>query len=296
MIEVKSLCKNYGDKQVLKDLSFKVEPGEITGFVGPNGAGKSTTMKIIMGLEMPTSGETFIDGVPFAKSKVPSSTIGCCLGSEFLPEKMKGKDYLSYLCDAANIKNFNIEEALSYVGLTGAGNMRISDYSLGMKQRLGIAGALLGNPDNLMFDEPINGLDVDAIRWIREVFISLAKAGKTVFVSSHIMSELELIADKVIILQNGTVATQGTLADLEKNQGKEERVVIKSEQTKEVLSLFEEKGINFKKNGDEVIVKDIKASDVGKLIFSNGLTLYHLENKTLNLEDVFMESKEVKND
>ena len=296
MIEVKSLCKNYGDKQVLKDLSFKVEPGEITGFVGPNGAGKSTTMKIIMGLEMPTSGETFIDGVPFAKSKVPSSTIGCCLGSEFLPEKMKGKDYLSYLCDAANIKNFNIEEAISYVGLTGAGNMRISDYSLGMKQRLGIAGALLGNPDNLMFDEPINGLDVDAIRWIREVFISLAKAGKTVFVSSHIMSELELIADKVIILQNGTVATQGTLADLEKNQGKEERVVIKSEQTKEVLSLFEEKGINFKKNGDEVIVKDIKASDVGKLIFSNGLTLYHLENKTLNLEDVFMESKEVKND
>lgn len=296
MIEVKSLCKNYGDKQVLKDLSFKVEPGEITGFVGPNGAGKSTTMKIIMGLEMPTSGETFIDGVPFSKSKIPSSTIGCCLGSEFLPEKMKGKDYLSYLCDAANIKNFNVEEALSYVGLTGAGNMRISDYSLGMKQRLGIAGALLGNPNNLMFDEPINGLDVDAIRWIREVFISLAKAGKTVFVSSHIMSELELIADKVIILQNGTVATQGTLADLEKNQGKEERVVIKSKQTKEVLSLFEEKGINFKKNGDEVIVKDIKASDVGKLIFSNGLTLYHLENKTLNLEDVFMETKEVKND
>lgn len=296
MIEVKSLCKKYGDKTVLDNLSFKVKPNCITGFVGPNGAGKSTTMKIIMGLESATSGETFVDGAPFSMSKNPSKTLGCCLGSEFLPNKMRGKDYLAYCCEVSNISGVNVDTALDYVGLSGAGKKKICDYSLGMKQRLGIAAALLGNPDNLMFDEPINGLDVDAIRWIRELFIYLANCGKTVFVSSHIMSELELIANRVIIIQQGRVVSSGDIDELESNVNKTEEVIVKTNQLSEVVDLFKSNNLEFRSEGNELVVSGMDASEIGRLVFTSGLSLYHLENKTLNLEDVFMETKGVSNE
>ncbi len=296
MIEVSNLSKTYGDKTVLNNLNFKVQPGVITGFVGPNGAGKSTTMKIIMGLERASGGQALIDGVPFSLAANPARTLGCCLGPDFLPERMRGADYLAYVCKVSNIPAVDIASALEYVGLEGAGKKRIADYSLGMKQRLGIAAALLGNPDNIMFDEPINGLDVDAIRWVREVFIQLAKSGKTVFVSSHIMSELEKVADRVIIIQHGSVVSDGLVSELEANSKGASDVIVKSEQANEVANLFKQHNVAFTtQDGGKIVVSGMQASDVGKLVFENGLSLYHLENRTLNLEDVFMETKEAKN-
>ncbi len=291
VIEVQSLCKTYGKKTVLDDLSFRVEPGTITGFVGPNGAGKSTTMKIIMGLEAATSGAALVDGKPFSQAANPAKTLGCCLGPEFMPQKMRGADFLSYVYRASGIRDADVDGALDYVGLAGAGRKLISEYSLGMKQRLGIAAALVGDPDNLMFDEPINGLDVEAIRQVRGVFSALADRGKTVFISSHIMSELEKVASRVIIIQNGRVARDGSIEELERGGRRGLVVVVRSAQVHEVAKLVSDVGAPCKLEGETLFVNGMPPAEVGALAYGSGLTLDHLEAKRMNLEELFMETK-----
>ena len=296
MIEVQSLCKVYGKKTVLDDLSFRVEPGTITGFVGPNGAGKSTTMKIIMGLEAATSGAALVDGKPFSQAANPTKTLGCCLGPEFMPQKMRGADFLSYVCRVSGIQDADVDSALDYVGLGGAGRKRISEYSLGMRQRLGIAAALMGDPDNLMFDEPINGLDVDAIRWVRGMFAALAARGKTVFISSHIMSELEKVADRVIIIQNGRVTRDGSIEELERREAKGLVVALRSTRVHEVAELVSGAGVTCKLEGDTLLIDGMPPAQVGAMVYGNGLTLDYLEAKRMNLEELFMETKEGENE
>jgi ABC-2 type transport system ATP-binding protein len=295
VIEVNNLKKSYKSKLVLDDITFKVEPGVITGFVGPNGAGKSTTMKIIADVEHADSGSCRVDGKQFMYSTSPKQTLGSCMGADFLPLNMSGPAYLNYISLTMGLKNVDVHEILDYVRLSGVGRKKISDYSLGMKQRLGIAAAILGNPSNLMFDEPINGLDIDGIIWLRDLFKSLAQEGKTIFLSSHIMSELEQVADRVIMLDKGKITNIGDVEKLEDESNKDNwAVLIKSEKLEDIKDLLKSKGIEFKQDGDDLTVLGVQAEEVGKIIYSNGLSLSHIEEKKHNLEEIYLESKEPK--
>ena len=292
MIEVRQLRKVYGQKTVLKDLSFTVEPGVITGFVGPNGAGKSTTMKIVAGFESPTSGVALVDGVAYAQSASPTQTLGCCMGAEFLPLSMSGPAFLRYQCRTAGLKGVDVDEVLGFVGLVGVGGKRIGEYSLGMRQRIGIASALLGNPQNLMFDEPINGLDVNGIIWLRDLLRAQADAGKTVFLSSHIMSELEMVADRVIMINDGVVSASGGVEELEEAAGSAGAgVIVKSEDMDALRRLLEDNGLAFESSGPSLVVRGIAARDLGRLVYANGLSLDHLETKRKSLEDLYLSTK-----
>ena len=297
MIEVKNLEKAYGAHQVLKGLSFKAEPGHVTGFVGANGAGKSTTMKIIAGFETADGGEAVVDGKPFAVAQSPTHVLGCCMGPEFLPMNMTGADYLQYLCNSAGLKGVDIEEALGSVGLGGAGNRKIKDYSTGMKQRIGIAAALLGNPDNLMLDEPVNGLDVDGIIWMRDLLRAQAAAGKTVLLSSHLMSELEQVADRVVMLKDGVVVQSGEINSMASDTGAEGlSVLIRSDELTEVRTLLQGADISFDEAQDALLVHGVEAKELGRMVYAEGFSLNHLETHRRSLEDIFLDAKEAGNE
>ena len=293
MIEVRDLKKVYGDHTVLDGLNFSVEPGIITGFVGPNGAGKSTTMKIIAGFETPTSGSALVDSKPFAVAKSPTHELGTSLGAEFLPASMTGVQYLGYICTSAGIKGANIQELLEYVGLGDAGQRKISGYSMGMKQRIGIAAALLGDPANLMLDEPVNGLDVNGIMWLRGVLREQAQRGKTVFLSSHIMSELEQVIDRVIMIDKGHVVRDDTVQNLQQQSAASAAVLVRSfSQFAEIEQLFLAEGLTFEKTQGGLLVSGKPACEVGALVFGAGLSLDHLETVTSSLEDIYLQAKE----
>ncbi|WP_322410006.1 ABC transporter ATP-binding protein [Microbacterium invictum] len=214
MIEVRSLTKKYGATLAVDHVDFDVSPGEVTGFLGPNGAGKSTTLRMILGLDRPTAGSALVDGSPYRTLTEPLRRVGALLDAQALHPGRTGRDHLRIAALTNGLGRDRVELALHRTGLTDAAGKRIRSYSLGMRQRLGIAGALLGDPAILIFDEPVNGLDVDGVRWIRELLRGLADEGRTVFVSSHLMSELQLIADRVVIIGKGRLVADAPLADV----------------------------------------------------------------------------------
>ncbi|NBV27097.1 MAG: ATP-binding cassette domain-containing protein, partial [Actinobacteria bacterium] len=208
MIEVQHLTKHFGDNLAVDDLSFTVKPGIVTGFLGPNGSGKSTTMRLILGLNSPTSGTATINGQRFAELKAPLREVGALLDAKALHPGRSARNQLVALALSNQISLSRVDEVLDIVGLTEVANRRAGDFSLGMSQRLGIASALLGDPGTLMFDEPINGLDPEGIRWVRDFFQQLADEGRTVLVSSHLMSEMARTADHFIIIGRGRMITE----------------------------------------------------------------------------------------
>ncbi|MBA2888889.1 ABC transporter ATP-binding protein [Nonomuraea soli] len=214
MIDVKHLTKTYASTTAVDDLSFRVEPGQVTGFLGPNGAGKSTTMRLILGLATPTSGQALVNGRPYREAPEPMREVGALLDATAVHPGRSAYNHLLALAATHGIGEIRVAEVLAQVGLTPVARKRVGGFSLGMQQRLGIAGALLGDPAVLMFDEPVNGLDPDGVRWIRHLMRGLAAEGRTILLSSHLMSEMALTADHLVIIGRGRLVADTPLSDL----------------------------------------------------------------------------------
>nr|WP_055503586.1 ATP-binding cassette domain-containing protein [Nonomuraea pusilla] len=214
MIELRRLTKRYGGALAVDDLSFTVEPGHVTGFLGPNGAGKSTSMRLVLGLDAPTSGVALVNGRRYASLRRPMREVGALLDAGAVHGGRSAYNHLLCLARTNGIGPLRVAEVLEQVGLSGVARKRVGTFSLGMKQRLGIAAALLGDPGVLMFDEPVNGLDPDGVRWIRDLMRTLAHEGRTVLLSSHLMSEMALTADRIVVIGRGRLIAEATVQEL----------------------------------------------------------------------------------
>ena len=291
MIEINGISKKYGTKQVLENVTFTAENGYVTGFVGPNGAGKSTTMRMVAAIENPDSGTSLIDGKPFSKAAAPAQTMGIYLGGDYLPQNMTGAAYMAYVCKTSDIPKSNIAPLLEMVQLTAAADRKISSYSLGMKQRIGLAVAIAGNAGNLMLDEPVNGLDPAGVQWLRGLIRAQADQGKAVLLSSHLLSELELVADKIVMLDQGRIISQGMIKDLEK--GKTRKVAIHTSDDAKLARYLAKKGARVETAEDHLVVYGAAPNKMARVIVNNGLDLYLLEERHDSLEEMFMNATNV---
>jgi len=219
MISVRGLSKHYGDTLAVDDVSFDIRPGTVTGFLGPNGSGKSTTMRLIMGLDTPSRGEALIDGVPYRELRWPLRSVGAVLEAWAFHPGRSARSHLAALAAGGGIPRRRVDEVLGLTGLGGVAGRRAGTFSLGMGQRLGIAAALLGDPGVLVLDEPVNGLDPSGVRWIRDLIRTQADAGRAVFVSSHLISEMALTADRLIVISHGRLAADTTVRELSARGG-----------------------------------------------------------------------------
>ncbi|MQY13792.1 putative ABC transporter ATP-binding protein NosF [Streptomyces sp. RB5] len=281
MITLRALTKRYGDKTAVDGLTLELTPGTVTGFLGPNGAGKSTTMRMVLGLDAPTSGTALIGGRPYADLEHPLRTIGALLDARAVHPARSGRDHLRAMALSQGIPYSRVEEVLGLTGMTGAAGRRAGTYSLGMSQRLGIAGALLGDPRVLMLDEPVNGLDPDGVRWIRTLLRSLAAEGRTVFVSSHLMSEMERTADRLIVLGRGRLIADEPMSKLV--AGTEVRV-----RGPRLQPLADALPAARWTGSDELTVAGPSPREVGKLAYDLGLPVYELRAVESSLEDSYM--------
>jgi ABC-2 type transport system ATP-binding protein len=289
VIEAKGLSKRYGKTLAVDDLSFSVEAGQVTGFLGPNGSGKSTTMRMIVGLDAPTSGTVTVGGHSYGSLRFPLHEVGALLDANAAHPGRRARNHLNWLADSNKIPRTRVDEVLSIVGLTEAAHRRAGELSLGMGQRLGIAGALLGDPAVLILDEPINGLDPEGILWVRHLLCSLATEGRTVLVSSHLMTEMALTADHLIIIGRGRLLSSGPMADfIEQSSGHHVKVLTPDADA--LVVLLRGKGAVVTVDGpQELSVQGLESRDIGILSSGAGLTLYELSTQRASLEDAFME-------
>ncbi len=289
MIEARHLTKSYGKTLAVDDLSFSVEAGQVTGFLGPNGSGKSTTMRMIMALDVPSAGTVTVDGHAYGSLRFPLHEVGALLDATAAHPGRRARDHLNWLADSNRIPRKRVGEVLGIVGLSEAAHRRAGELSLGMGQRLGIAAALLGDPAVLILDEPINGLDPEGILWVRHLLRSLADEGRTVLVSSHLMAEMALTADHLIIIGRGRLLSSGSVTDfIERSGGHHVKVVTPDA---EALSVqLRDKGATvIVDNPQELRVEGLESREVGIVAANAGLTLYELSTERASLEDAFME-------
>jgi ABC-2 type transport system ATP-binding protein len=280
-ISLRGLTKRYGDHPAVDDLTLDVRPGVVTGFLGPNGAGKTTTMRMILGLAAPTSGAALVCGRRYADLTRPLGTIGVLLDASAVHPARRGRDHLRAIARSQGIGNARVEEVLELTGMTAAARRRAGGYSLGMRQRLGIAGALLGDPEVLMLDEPVNGLDPDGVRWIRGLFRDLADEGRTIFVSSHLMSEMELTADRLVVLGRGRLIADRPMADLLSSTGTTVR-------GPELAALVDEFPAARWTGAGELTVPDVSPERVGAVAHRLGLRLHGLAAVEPTLEESYL--------
>jgi ABC-2 type transport system ATP-binding protein len=292
MIEARNLSKRYGDKLAVDDLSFDVRPGVVTGFLGPNGAGKSTTMRMVLGLDRPTSGTVRVNGKLFAEHAVPLHEVGALLEARGIHTGRSARNHLRVLAATTGIGKRRVDEVIDMVGLGDVAGRRAGTFSLGMGQRLGIASALLGDPQTLLLDEPVNGLDPDGVRWIRQLLRGLAAEGRTVFLSSHLMSEMALTAEHVIIVGQGRL-----LRDLPMSQFIDESatpsVRVRSPQADQLADLVAGPGaaagvIVRRPAADTLEVEGRSSDEIGRAAASAGLTLLELAPQGASLEEAYM--------
>jgi ABC-2 type transport system ATP-binding protein len=289
MIEAQHLTKRYGQKAAVDDLSFTVRPGIVTGFLGPNGSGKSTTMRMIMGLDHPNTGRATVNGRPYHDLRWPLREVGALLEAKAIHPGRPAWAHLWMLAQTNDIPRSRVDEVLATVGLESVGRRRAGKFSLGMSQRLGIAAALLGDPGVLIFDEPVNGLDPDGIRWARLLLRRLASEGRTVFVSSHMMSEMTLTADEVIIIGRGRFLAQKPIAEITA-QSAARFVRVRSPQLEQVRSVLDSCHAQTALEDDgSLTVRGIDEAAIGEIAARQGLVLHELAPQTASLEEVFME-------
>lgn len=287
MLKVDHVSKQYKDSLAIDDLDFEVNPGVVTGFLGPNGSGKSTTMRIIMGIDHPTKGRATINGQLYRDLKAPLREVGALLDAKAVNPNRSARNHLRALAQSNNIASSRVEEVLEFVGIAAVAHKRVGGYSLGMSQRLGIAAALLGDPPILLFDEPVNGLDPEGIRWIRDFFRSLAKEGRTVFVSSHLMSEMAVSADEIIVIGRGHFITSGTVDQLTKtSQG---TVRVRSAQPEQLRAALTGATSLEELNDGALVVSGLSVEAVGDAAFAAGIALHELTPQRASLEEVFMD-------
>jgi len=289
MIKVIELTKKYKEIIAVDRLSFELKPGVVTGFLGPNGAGKSTTMRMILNLEYPSHGSVHINGLPYQQLDTPISEIGALINPNDVHPKRTPYQHLRIIATAAGIPDIRVHEMLDIVGLTKAAHRAIGDFSLGMQQRLGIATALLGDPKTVMLDEPFNGLDPDGIQWLRKLIKKLSSEGKCVLVSSHLMSEVQAIADRVIIIGQGKLIADMEMKDLAANSlcG---YIQVSSPQSAKLKIILEEAGADISVNPNHILlVRKLEIHHIGELAAINQITLHELASYTPTLEKLFME-------
>ena len=288
-IEVRHLTKSFGPVTAVDDLSFEVEEGSITGFVGPNGAGKTTTLRSIVGLILADSGEALVNGVPYAKLAQPASAVGAVLESnEFHPGRT-ARRHLRVLASAVGVHPSRVDEVLDEVGLLDHARRRVGGFSLGMRQRLGLAGALLAGPRTLILDEPANGLDPDGIRWLRDLLRRYATTGGTVLLSSHVIAELALSADHLVVIKEGHLVAQGSVAELI-GDGSRPAVRVSTPDPERLLRSLAESGIDSESTGDnEVVATGATPEQVGQVVSKSGIVIYEMQIDRPQLEDVVLE-------
>jgi ABC-2 type transport system ATP-binding protein len=289
VIEARGLTKRYGSTLAVEDLSFEVLPGRVTGFLGPNGAGKSTTLRMVLGLDSPSGGSVSIDGHPYTSLRNPLFEVGAMLEAKAIHDGRSAYNHLLCLSQSNGISRRRVDEVLEIVGLTSVAKKRVGTFSLGMGQRLGIGAALLGDPGVLIFDEPVNGLDPEGIVWIRNLLRSLASEGRTVFVSSHLMAEMALTADHVIVIGRGHLLAESSIDDLIAGSS-QNFVRVRSTQDAELASLMMEKGGSSRREADGALaVTGLSASVIGELAGTNGIYMHELSPQEVSLEEVYME-------
>ena len=289
MIEVRGLSKRYGEKIAVNNLSFDVVPGKVTGFLGPNGAGKTTTMRLILGLDYPNAGSVTIDGKRYASLANPMREVGALLDAKAVHGGRSAYNHLLCLAQTNNLPKRRVGEVLELVGLTDVARKRTKGFSLGMSQRLGIAATLLGDPKILMFDEPVNGLDPEGILWIRNFMKALAAEGRTVFVSSHLMSEMEHTADQLVVIGRGQLLADCTMEEfIARSSGQTVRVA--TPQPDQLVKAVADAGGSAVNGADgTLIVSGLVAAQVGDIAFEHGVRLHELTVVRASLEAAFME-------
>ncbi|MEV3993568.1 ATP-binding cassette domain-containing protein [Streptomyces sp. NPDC049837] len=288
MIEVNELTKRYGGTTAVKDLTFTVRPGQVTGFLGPNGAGKSTTLRMILGLHEPTSGTVTVGGRPFRDRPRGLRHVGSLLDAHDVHGGRSAAAHLSALARGNRIPRRRVDEVLREVGLAEVARRRIGGFSLGMKQRLGIASALLGDPPVLLFDEPLNGLDPEGVKWVRELFRRLAADGRTVFVSSHLMWEMEHTADHLIVIGRGELVAAESLAKFSA-RGARKSVTVTTPAATALRDLLTAEGAVVHAEGEQLTVTGLTAVRIGEIARRHGLPLHQLSTRSASLEEAFME-------
>jgi ABC-2 type transport system ATP-binding protein len=289
MIEARSLTKRYGGTLAVDNLSFKVEPGRITGFLGPNGAGKTTTMRLILGLDRPSGGTVTVNGKRFSDLPSPMREVGALLDAKAVHGGRSAYHHLLSLAQASRLPKRRVDEVLGLVGLSDVAGKRTKGFSLGMGQRLGIAAALLGDPAILMFDEPVNGLDPEGILWIRNLMKSLAAEGRTVLVSSHLMSEMENTADHLLVIGRGRLIADAAVGEF--IAGSSARSVrIRTLQPSAMVRLAAAAGATVRDHGDgQLLVRGLGAEELGDLAFEHDIRLHELTPVSASLEQAFMD-------
>jgi ABC-2 type transport system ATP-binding protein len=289
-ISVRGVTKRFGDVVAVNDLSFDVHPGLVTGFLGPNGAGKSTTLRAILGLVAPTAGTATVLGKPYEDLDEPARAVGAVLETQSFNPLRSGRNHLRVLAAASGIPDARVDEVLEQVGLAAAARRHAGTYSLGMRQRLALGAALLGDPRVLILDEPTNGLDPQGIRWLRDLLRALAADGRAILVSSHVLTEVAQIADEVVVIANGRLVRHGPLAELtDASHG----VRVVTSEAPRLAARLRERGLRVVTDGsDEIHTFETDVAQVGMIAFELGVPVLGLESEHGNLEDVFLELTE----
>ncbi|QWF80572.1 ABC transporter ATP-binding protein [Amycolatopsis sp. CA-230715] len=289
MIEATGLTKRYGKTLAVNNLSFSVESGRVTGFLGPNGAGKSTTMRMVLGLDNPSAGRVTIGGKPYHELKDPLRTVGALLDAKWVHPNRSARAHLAWMARSNRLPSSRVDEVLETVGLTSVAGKRAGGFSLGMSQRLGIAAALLGDPEVLLFDEPVNGLDPEGILWIRKFMHRLADEGRTVFVSSHLLSEMALTASQLVVIGKGQLISQSSTKDFVA-RASENTVKVRSPQLAQLRGALEQASAHLTPGEDDaIIVSGMDSEKIGELAAANGIVLHELAPQTGSLEQAFMQ-------
>lgn len=296
MIQLSNLTKKYGDKIAVNNISLNINSGIVTGFLGPNGAGKTTTMRMILGLAKPTSGSISIAGKTYVSLEKPLAKVGAMIDSNTIDTRLTPWQYLSIISTAAGINKNRVDEILTLVGLQEVTNKKVSEFSFGMKQRLGIAVALLGNPDTVILDEPFNGLDVDGIHWLRTLIKDLAKQGKSVLVSSHLLGEVQEVANRIIVLARGELITDMGIEEMKK-KSIQAYSQVRSSNTSKLKGILEIEGAKVEMFESSALhVREMEAMQIGEIAFENGIRIYELMRFQPSLEQLFSELVDGKTD
>jgi ABC-2 type transport system ATP-binding protein len=289
-ISVRNVTKRFGGLTAVDDLSFEVRPGIVTGFLGPNGAGKSTTLRIVLGLVTPTEGSGTVLGMPYGSLPEPTRTVGAVLETQSFNPLRSGRNHLRVLAAASDIERNRVDEVLQHVGISAAAGRKAGKYSLGMRQRLALGAALLGDPRILILDEPANGLDPQGIRWLRDLLRWFAAGGNAVLVSSHVLTEMAQLADEVIVINKGRLVRQAPVHELTNGS---RALRVKTPQAQRLAAVLREQGLRVRDVGaDTLDVSGADAAQVGTLAFGVGVPVLGLSEQETSLEDAFLELTE----
>ncbi|WP_353808240.1 ABC transporter ATP-binding protein [Agromyces sp. SYSU T00194] len=287
MIEISGLSKSYGDKRAVDDVSFTAPAGSVTGFLGPNGAGKSTTMRMIMGLDRPDAGTAFIDGKPLREHAAPMRAAGGLLDAKSVVPGRTARNHLRVLAATHGISDARVDELIHRTGLDAVAHRRVKGFSLGMGQRLGIATAMLGDPSTLILDEPVNGLDPDGVLWVRNLAKQFAAEGRTVLLSSHLMSEVEMTADRVVVIGRGRILADTSVAEFTADAASG-AVTVKSSDDEQLMRLLAAQGAGATRTSEAVIVEGMPAARIAQLTVGAGLDLFELVSSAATLEEAYL--------